>query len=75
MPMSLVPDGPALCSPTDSAVRHHIVTTNAIFDHVMRWDAIPWFTRFREQRRAYMAQRPADGQRRRWRRPDAPSRF
>ena len=23
-------------------------------------DAIPWFDRFREQRRAYMAQRPAD---------------
>jgi CubicO group peptidase (beta-lactamase class C family) len=30
------------------------IVTNAIFDHVMGRDAIPWFDRFREQRRAYM---------------------
>ena len=36
------------------------IVTNAIFDHVMGRDVIPWFDRFREQRRAYMAQRPAD---------------
>jgi Domain of unknown function (DUF3471) len=38
-------------------------------------DVIPWFDRFREQRRAYMAQRPADvAAKRAARRPDAPSR-
>ncbi|MFZ0600798.1 MAG: serine hydrolase domain-containing protein, partial [Roseiarcus sp.] len=36
------------------------IVTNAIFDHVMGRDVIPWFDRFREQRRAYMTQRPAD---------------
>jgi len=36
------------------------IVTNAIFDHLMGREAIPWFDRFREQRRAYMAQRPAD---------------
>jgi CubicO group peptidase (beta-lactamase class C family) len=51
------------------------IVTNAIFDHLMRRDAIPWFDRFREQRRAYMAQRPADvAAKRAARRPDAPRR-
>jgi CubicO group peptidase (beta-lactamase class C family) len=51
------------------------IVTNAIFDHVMGRNVIPWFDRFREQRRAYMAQRPADvAAKRAARRPDAPSR-
>ena len=51
------------------------IVTNAIFDHLMRRDALPWFDRFREQRRAYMAQRPADvAAKRAARRPDAPRR-
>jgi hypothetical protein len=51
------------------------IVTNAIFDQVMGRNVIPWFDRFREQRRAYMAQRPADvAAKRAARRPDAPSR-
>jgi CubicO group peptidase (beta-lactamase class C family) len=51
------------------------IVTNAIFDHLMGRDAIPWYDRFREQRRAYMAQRPADiAAKRAARRLDAPSR-
>jgi CubicO group peptidase (beta-lactamase class C family) len=51
------------------------IVTNAIFDHLMGRDAIPWFDRFREQRSAYMAQRPADvAAKRAARRTDAPGR-
>ncbi len=51
------------------------ILTNAIFDHLIGRDAIPWFDRFREQRRAYMAQRPADvAAKRAARRTDASSR-
>jgi CubicO group peptidase (beta-lactamase class C family) len=51
------------------------IVTNAICDHLMGREAIPWFDRFREQRRAYMAQRPADAAAKRAaRRTDAPSR-
>ncbi|WP_438393229.1 serine hydrolase [Caballeronia sp. DA-9] len=52
------------------------IVTNAILDHLMGKDAIPWFDRFRELRRAYVAQRPADvAAKRASRRTDAPSRF
>ncbi|WP_322032827.1 serine hydrolase [Paraburkholderia sp. J76] len=51
------------------------IITNAILDHVVGKDAIPWFERFREARRAYVAQRPADvAAQRATRRTDAPSR-
>ena len=51
------------------------ILTNAIFDHLIGRDAIPWFDRFREQRRSYMAQRPADvAAKRAARRTDASSR-
>ncbi len=51
------------------------IITNAILDHFMGSDAIPWFDRHREQRRAYTAQRPADvAAKRAARRTDAPSR-
>jgi Domain of unknown function (DUF3471) len=51
------------------------IVTNAIGDHLMGRDAIPWLDRFREQRRAYMAQRPADvAAKRAARRTDTPSR-
>ena len=75
--MSLVPERrcgvTVLTNRTGSPVTD--IVTNAIFDHVMGRDAIPWFDRFREQRRAYMAQRPADvAAKRVARRPDAPSR-
>lgn len=51
------------------------IVTNAIIDHLIGKDAIPWFDRFREPRRAYIAQRPADiAAKRAARRTDAPSR-
>jgi len=51
------------------------IVRNAILDHLMGKDATPWFDRFRESRRAYVAQRPADvAAKRASRRTDAPSR-
>jgi CubicO group peptidase (beta-lactamase class C family) len=75
--MSLVPERrcgvTVLTNRAGSAVTD--IVTNAIFDHLMCRDAIPWFDRFREQRRAYIAQRPADvAAKRAARRTDAPSR-
>jgi CubicO group peptidase (beta-lactamase class C family) len=75
--MSLVPERrcgvTVLTNRTGSPVTD--IVTNAIFDHLTGRDAIPWFDRFREERRAYMAQRPADvAAKRAARRTDAPSR-
>jgi hypothetical protein len=57
------------CAPVTEIVR------NAILDHLIGKDAIPWFDRFRESRRAYVAQRPVDvAAKRASRRTDAPSR-
>jgi CubicO group peptidase (beta-lactamase class C family) len=51
------------------------IVTNAIFDHLIGKDAIPWLDRFRESRRAYIAHRPTDiAAKRAARRTDAPSR-
>jgi len=57
------------CSPVTEIVR------NAILDHLIGKDTIPWFDRFRESRRAYAAQRPTDvAAKCASRRTDAPSR-
>jgi CubicO group peptidase (beta-lactamase class C family) len=51
------------------------IVTNAILDHVMGKEPIPWLDRFREARRAFVAQRPADvAAKRASRRTDAPCR-
>jgi CubicO group peptidase (beta-lactamase class C family) len=57
------------CSPVTEIV------TNAILDHLIGKDTIPWFDRFRESRRAYATQRPTDvAAKCASRRTDAPSR-
>jgi CubicO group peptidase (beta-lactamase class C family) len=75
--MSLVPERgcgvTVLTNRTGSPVTD--IVTNAIFDNLIGRDVIPWFNRFREQRRAYLAQRPADlAAKRAARRTNAPSR-
>ena len=51
------------------------IITNAILDHLMGKEAIAWLDRFRDARRAYVAQRPADvAAKHASRRTDAPSR-
>jgi CubicO group peptidase (beta-lactamase class C family) len=51
------------------------VVTYAILDRLLGKDSIPWFDRFREARRAFVAQRPADvAAKRATRRTDAPGR-
>jgi CubicO group peptidase (beta-lactamase class C family) len=51
------------------------IATKAVLDHLCGRDQVPWIDRFRERRRAFIAQRPIDdaakGKRRR---PNAPAR-
>lgn len=51
------------------------IATNAIIDHLCGRDRVPWIDRFRERRRAFVAQRPIDHAAQvKGRRPNAPAR-
>lgn len=51
------------------------IVTNAVLDHLCGRDQVPWIDRFREQRRAFMAQRPIDhATKSKGRRSNAPAR-
>jgi CubicO group peptidase (beta-lactamase class C family) len=75
--MTLMPDRRCGITVLTNRVGNPVIdiVTKAVLDHLCGRDQVPWIDRFRERRRAFIAQRPADeAARDKRRRPNAPAR-